>query len=128
VGVFANWWLQMKGSLQSLITVIPQINSEMSNRSRTINVGDRWNKAKDHCQSYSNTVHPILQMDCFNEFTSNLFADKGKSIVYPPTGKCPNEETKGKEQTIGVRTSTGGGETFGCGGETFESSVAKGYG
>jgi hypothetical protein len=76
VGAFSSWWLRMKGSLQSLLVVIPKIHSEASNRLRTVNVGDRWKEVRGQYQSYSNTVHPIIQMNCFSKLTSNLFADK----------------------------------------------------
>jgi hypothetical protein len=101
VGAFSSWWLQMKGSLQSLLVVIPKINSETSNRLRTVSAGHRWKEVKRQCQSYSNTVHPILQMNYLNGLTSNLFAAKGSSIAIPSTGatgeratgECPNAGT-----------------------------------
>jgi hypothetical protein len=57
VGVFSDWWLSMKGNLQSLLAAIPQVPScERLNRLRTVDVSRRWAHIKEQYQSYSRTV------------------------------------------------------------------------
>ena len=56
ITAFADWWSIQVVGLKALVSVIPQIQVDGSNRLRTINVRRRWEQVTEQYLMYSSKV------------------------------------------------------------------------